>query len=90
MPTTQAELQIERRANLRAFNTFGLPAVAATLVRVAGESDVKRVVDHPEFGPAQKLILGGGSNLVLTRDVAAVVLKVEIMGRSLVAEAPEA
>ena len=48
------------------------------------------MVDHPEFGPAPKLILGGGSNLVLTRDVAAVVLKVEIMGRRLVAETPEA
>jgi UDP-N-acetylmuramate dehydrogenase len=47
-------------------------------------------VDHPEFGPARKLILGGGSNLVLTRDVAAVVLKVEIPGRRLVGQAPDA
>jgi UDP-N-acetylmuramate dehydrogenase len=51
---------------------------------------VKRVVDHPEFGPAPKLILGGGSNLVLTRDVAAVVLKVEILGRRLVSQADDA
>ena len=40
-----------------------------------------RVVDHPEYGRAPKFILGGGSNVVLTRDVAAVVLKVEVMGR---------
>ncbi|MEO7854907.1 MAG: UDP-N-acetylmuramate dehydrogenase [Rubrivivax sp.] len=84
------ELNIERRANLRAHNTFGLPAVAATLLHLGSEADVKRVVDHPEFGPAPKLILGGGSNLVLTRDVAAVVLKVEIMGRRLVEERPDA
>ncbi len=86
----RTELSFERRASLRAFNSFGLPAVAAVLVRLRSEADVKRVVDHPEFGPAKKLILGAGSNLVLTRDVAAVVLKVEIPGRRLLRETPEA
>ena len=90
MVEERTELQFERRASLRAFNSFGLPAVAAALVRLRSEADVKRVVDHPEFGPAKKLILSGGSNLVLTRDVAAVVLKVEILGRRLLRETPEA
>ena len=79
-------LPIEHRASLREFNTFGLPAVAATLVRVASDADVRRVVDHPELGRAHKLVLGGGSNIVLTRDVTDVVLKVEVMGRRLVRE----
>jgi UDP-N-acetylmuramate dehydrogenase len=35
---------------------------------------------------APKFILGGGSNVVLTRDVDAVVLKVEILGLRLVEE----
>jgi len=90
MVQERTELQFERRASLRAFNSFGLPAVAAALVRLRSEADVKRVVDHVEFGPANKLILGGGSNLVLTRDVAAVVLKVEIPGRRLLHETPDA
>jgi UDP-N-acetylmuramate dehydrogenase len=90
MPEATADLKVERRASLRAFNSFGLPAVAATLVRLGSEADVRRVVNHPEFGAAQKLILGGGSNLVLTRDVAAVVLKVELMGRILLRQTPEA
>jgi UDP-N-acetylmuramate dehydrogenase len=85
-----AELKFERRASLRAYNSFGLPAAAAVLVRLGSETDVKRVVNHPEFGTSKKLILGGGSNLVLTRDVAAVVLKVEIPGRRLVDQTPEA
>ena len=86
----RTEPLIERRASLRAFNTFGLPATAATLVRLRSPTDVKRIVDHAELGPAPKLILGGGSNLVLTRDVAAVVLKVEIPGRRLVAQRDDA
>ncbi len=87
-PTTA--LQVQQRASLRDFNTFGLPAVAATLVRIASAADVRRVVDHPTFGPAPKFVLGGGSNVVLTRDVAAVVLKIEIPGRRLVREDADA
>jgi UDP-N-acetylmuramate dehydrogenase len=102
MPTPAAEppstgdpdranaLQVQRRASLREHNTFGLPAVAGTLVVVRSEADVKRVVNHPEFGRAPKFVLGGGSNVVFTRDMSAVVLKVEIAGRRLVAETPEA
>ena len=77
-------MQIERGVSLRSFNTFGLPAVADRLVRIASESDVRQVVDHPELGLAPKFVLGGGSNVVLTKDVTALVLKVEVMGRRLV------
>ena len=84
MTTPSAGLEVEQRANLREHNTFGLPAIARTLVRLRSEADVRRVVDHPVYGVSPKLILGGGSNLVLTRDVEAVVLKVEIPGLRLV------
>ena len=83
-------MRIETGVNLKDCNTFGLPAVAATLVHIEDAADVRRVVDHPELGRAPKFILGGGSNVVFTRDVDAVVLKVEVMGRRLVAQTPEA
>ena len=87
---TTDTLSIDRGRSLRALNTFGLPAVAHALVRITGDADVRRVLAHPEFGPAPKLVLGAGSNIVLTRDPRAVVLKVEVMGRRLVAAAPHA
>lgn len=77
-------LDVHLRASLREFNTFGLPAQAATLVRIASDADVRRVLAHPDYGRAPKFVLGGGSNIVLTRDVEAVVLKVEVAGRRLV------
>ena len=89
-PVLPVPLNVEWRASLREHNSFGLPAVARTLVHLAREADVRRVVDHPEYGVAPKFILGGGSNVVLTRDVEAVVLKVEIMGRRLLREEPAA
>jgi UDP-N-acetylmuramate dehydrogenase len=82
-PAAPIPLNLERGASLRAFNTFGLPCNAKTLVKVQSQADVKRVVNHPELGPAPKFILGGGSNLVLTQDVDLCVLKVEIKGRRL-------
>jgi UDP-N-acetylmuramate dehydrogenase len=77
-------LAVENRVNLRALNTFALPAVAAHLVRVRSAAEVRRVVDDPDWGLAPKFILGGGSNVVLTRDPPGLVLKVEVAGRRLV------
>ncbi|MBL8330647.1 MAG: UDP-N-acetylmuramate dehydrogenase [Rubrivivax sp.] len=73
-------MAVESRVNLRQLNSFGLPALAQHLVRVHSEADVRRVVDHPRWGRARKLVLGGGSNLVFTRDVEDLVLKVEVRG----------
>ena len=89
-PAEPPTLDVQARASLRAFNTFGLPAVARTLVRIKSEADVRRVVDHAEFGVARKFVLGGGSNVVLTHDLEEVVLKIEIPGLRLVEETPRA
>jgi len=83
-------MQIESGVSLKPFNTFGLPAVAQSLVRIKSDADVRRVVDHPELGRAPKFILGGGSNIILTRDMPAVVLKVEVAGMRLVEERADA
>lgn len=84
VPGLPPSLAIEHDVSLREMNTFGLPAIAHTLVRVAGDADVRRLLGHPEHGLAPKLVLGGGSNVVLSRDPQAVVLRVEVRGRRLV------
>jgi UDP-N-acetylmuramate dehydrogenase len=86
MPSSINGVVIERGVALRAYNTFGLPAIAHTLVRVTSDADVRRVVDHPELGRAKKLILGAGSNLILSRDPDCVVVRVEIMGRRVLSQ----
>jgi UDP-N-acetylmuramate dehydrogenase len=85
-----SRMHVESGVSLKPFNTFGLPAVAHTLVRIAGDADVRRVVDHPQYGRAPKFILGGGSNIVLTRDMPQLVLKVEVRGMRLVHETADA
>lgn len=84
MSAAATPLAIERAANLRALNSFGLPALAHTLVRIRSDADVRRVLGDAELGRAPKLVLGGGSNIIFTRDPQAVVLRVEVAGRRLV------
>lgn len=79
-PSPKPGLVVERGVSLRTLNTLGLPAVAAQLVRVDSEAAVRRVVDDPVWGRTPKMILGGGSNLVFTRDPDPLVLKVEVPG----------
>ncbi len=83
-------MQIETGVSLKPYNSFGLPAVAHTLVRVSSDADVRAVVDHPRLGLAPKFVLGGGSNIVLTRDMPQVVLKVEVRGLRVVQETADA
>ncbi|MBA3596273.1 MAG: UDP-N-acetylmuramate dehydrogenase [Methylibium sp.] len=75
---------VENRVSLRPYNSFGLPALAERLVRVRSEDDVRRVLATPALARRPKFVLGGGSNIVLTTDLRAVVLKVEVAGKRVV------
>ncbi len=80
---------VENQVPLQPFNTFGIQARAHTFVRIDSVATLQALHRaHPSWLRSQPLVLGGGSNLVLTGDVAQAVLKVEIMGRELVGETP--
>ncbi|MDE2255937.1 MAG: UDP-N-acetylmuramate dehydrogenase, partial [Betaproteobacteria bacterium] len=74
------DLQLETHVPLAAMNTFGVAAHAERLVRVHSARDVRFVVDHPQWGALPKLVLGGGSNILITHDPEQLVVKVEIGG----------
>ena len=71
---------IEEDVSLKPFNTFGLEARARRFARchTAGEVGVAAAEARHQGWPM--LVLGGGSNLLLTRDFPGLVLKVEIGG----------
>jgi UDP-N-acetylmuramate dehydrogenase len=77
---------IERNVSLQRLNSFGIAARAARLVRVQSEDEVRDVLAWRDFTARRKLVLGGGCNMVLRGDVRALVLKVEVRGRRVVAE----
>ena len=77
---------VQNNVPLQAHNSFHIVAKAQSLVRIAHEDDLQAVLADPFLAAEPKFVLGGGSNIVLTGDVKALVLKVEIMGRRLVYE----
>ena len=72
---------VERNVSLQPLNSFGIAARAAALLRVRGADDVRALLADTELATQPKFVLGGGSNVVLTGDVKALVLKVEVPGR---------
>ena len=81
---------VERNVPLQTHNTFGISAKALQLVRVQSEDYIQTLIADPKWRDTQKFILGGGSNIVLTGDVKALVLKVELKGMRLIEETEKA
>jgi UDP-N-acetylmuramate dehydrogenase len=59
------------------------------LLRIRSEADAQSLCADAQWRGVPKFVLGGGSNLVITGDVKPLVLKVEVMGRSLLRETPK-
>jgi UDP-N-acetylmuramate dehydrogenase len=81
---------VEKNVPLQSFNTFGIVAKALSLIRLQNEADIAAVLADSALKSVPKFILGGGSNIVLTGDVKALVLKVDIMGKRLVNDTAKA
>jgi UDP-N-acetylmuramate dehydrogenase len=76
---------VENNVALQPLNTFGIAARAHSLARVRNEADVAGLLGEMA-GQAPALVLGGGSNLVITGDVKGLVIKVDVPGKRLVEE----
>jgi len=68
--------------NLKQYNTFGLEARCKGVIHIHEVDDVQRVIQQ-KLSPVR--ILGGGSNVLITKDQEAWILKNEIKGIDIVA-----
>lgn len=66
--------------SLKPFNTFGIDASASYLEEVTSIEELKDLVKSPVFQENSRLILGGGSNLLLTQNFEGLVVKMNIKG----------
>jgi UDP-N-acetylmuramate dehydrogenase len=72
--------------SLKPFNTFGIDAHAKYFTGFSSAGELQSLLSDPVVRNSRKLILGGGSNILLTRDFEGVVLKNNITGISLESE----
>ena len=80
-------MHIQEHYPLQDLNTFGLPAFAEYFIRCTSIEDVQQVVKNHDLSSA--LILGGGSNILLTNDVKGLVIKMDIEGKEILNETAE-
>ncbi|TCK42664.1 UDP-N-acetylmuramate dehydrogenase [Paraburkholderia sp. BL8N3] len=75
--------------SLRAHNTFGFDVRARYALTLTSEAQVAALAQDARIANLPQLVLGGGSNVVLTRDFDGVALLVGLTGRRVIGEVSE-
>ncbi|SFV17480.1 UDP-N-acetylmuramate dehydrogenase [Pseudoduganella namucuonensis] len=78
-------LPLRHDFSLQSLNTFGIDARARTYLRVDSADQLRAALAAPELAAMRRLVLGGGSNLLLTGDFDGLVLHIALQGRELLA-----
>ncbi|KAA6440140.1 UDP-N-acetylmuramate dehydrogenase [Dyadobacter flavalbus] len=73
-------MQIQTNFSLRHFNTFGLESTARYFAEVRSVDELTQILLDPVWQQTPKFILGGGSNVLFTKDIDALVIHPDIRG----------
>ncbi|QMW02043.1 UDP-N-acetylmuramate dehydrogenase [Spirosoma foliorum] len=79
-------LNIQSRVSLKPYNTFRIDANARYWVEISNEEDLRTLLQLSEFIDTPKLILGGGSNVLLRQNFDGLVVKINIQGIDIIRE----
>jgi UDP-N-acetylmuramate dehydrogenase len=82
-------MKIQKNYNLSKLNTFGINVNAKFFVEVKSEVDVAKLFNLAEFKESEKIFLGGGSNILFTKDVNGIVILNKLQGIEIVKENSE-
>ncbi|EKT3966270.1 UDP-N-acetylmuramate dehydrogenase [Flavobacterium psychrophilum] len=70
--------------SLKKHNTFGIDAKAQQFVAVHSVDDLQIILKENQT--EKKFILGGGSNMLLTKDIDALVIHIDLKGKKIIQE----
>lgn len=77
-------MQILNDISLKPYNTFAIDVKAKHFVSVNSVEDLKMIFSLETY--PKKLILGGGSNMLLTKDIDALVIHLNLKGKKIVSQ----
>lgn len=77
-------MQILNNISLKPYNTFGIDVVAKQFISVSNIDNLKTVLK--ENTNTDKLILGGGSNMLLTKDYEGLALHINFKGIEIISQ----
>lgn len=73
-------MRVERDYSLRGHNTFGLEAKCERFLEFATVEEAQQVAEILRDASRPYIIIGGGSNLLLTKDYEGIVVRSDILG----------
>ncbi|MBI5139823.1 UDP-N-acetylmuramate dehydrogenase [Candidatus Nomurabacteria bacterium] len=82
-------MTIEKNYDLKKLNTLSVSARAKLFVEIKSEEDLRALFLTSEFKENNKFFLGGGSNVLFTKDFNGIVVKVSILGKKVLEESEE-
>ena len=74
-------MTIQQNVDLLPYNTFRIQAFAKYFTTIKSIDDAKALFASDIFKREKHFILGGGSNVLLTKNFDGLVVKVEILGK---------
>jgi UDP-N-acetylmuramate dehydrogenase len=77
-------MEIQHNFSLKKYNTFGIEAKAKQFVAVHSTDELNVILE--ENKAQKKFILGGGSNMLLTKDIDALVVHIDLKGKKIIKE----
>jgi UDP-N-acetylmuramate dehydrogenase len=77
-------MEIQTNFSLKNYNTFGIEASAKQFIAVHNVAELRAVLEQNKS--QNKFILGGGSNMLLTKDIEALVIHIDLKGRKIIKE----
>jgi UDP-N-acetylmuramate dehydrogenase len=78
-------MEVLENVSLKSLNTFGLAAKARYFAVVEKESDLLDISNSPHT----PLVLGGGSNILFSKDYEGLVLKNNLLGKEIIKQDPD-
>jgi len=73
-------LKIIENISLKKYNTFNIEAYAANFVSLDSQADIKELFEHKIYRQTSHFILGGGSNILFTKNFDGLVIHNNIKG----------
>lgn len=77
-------MEIHHNFSLKNYNTFGIEAKAKEFVAIHSQEELKQILS--KNSDKKLFILGGGSNMLLTKDIDALVIHIAIKGKKIINE----
>ncbi|MBC5841343.1 UDP-N-acetylmuramate dehydrogenase [Flavobacterium sp. F-380] len=77
-------MEIKTNFSLKNYNSFGIEAIAKQFIAIQTISELTSILQSNPT--SKKFILGGGSNMLLTQDIDALVIHIALKGKKIISE----